>query len=432
MFYLFKQSDTELDVNKSWMDFEKRKDGRCSVRKLGVFLYAVGFLGLSAGWQLVNAQTFDRASAAELESICSNRGTNVRPFPQEGSQLLSLCNDDIGGATPASAGVGSQSQPNSILISQQQLKDAQTNKEKEDMVPGGSADVVTGRWGKFSTFLTAGATTLRHHSNEFEDGYSATIPSVTIGGGYLVSDNLEAGLAFNYSNSDGDYNTGGGFEVDSYTPLFYINYLPFDNAFTNLVLGYTRQDQSNNRIAVVDITGDGTDIRPFSTKSEFSTNQYNLNFLGGYDFLVENFTFGPRVGVNARYWDMEAYQEFTNTGLELSYNSQHQTSIQTKLGLSASFAHRLASNMTIVPRLTASWVHEFSNNSRTIRSEFVQATGSSFSFETERPARNWAVIDLGVSLIMQREIQVFANFSTVQGNRNFESYGGNLGVRVGF
>jgi outer membrane autotransporter protein len=129
---------------------------------------------------------------------------------------------------------------------------------------------------------------------------------------------------------------------------------------------------------------------------------------------------------------MDSYHENSKTGLELRYNSQHQTSIQTTLGLSASSAHSFTFGV-LVPQVTASWVHEFDNDSRTIKSQFVQApTSAGFSFQTERPERDWAVIDVGVSLVMQNGIQAFANFSTVQGNQNFESYGGNMGIRVGW
>lgn len=426
MFYLFKQTITNLEINKSQLELVQDVPLRYTAQKFGPFLYALGFLSLVVSWKAVSVESFDIASSRELARICNSE----EGFPDEsiGAELAAICGPL--GAAPTSTGVGSQSQPNSILISQQQLKNAKSNKENGDVVPGGSADVLTAQWGdKLSTFLTVGATTLRHRNNAFEQGYTATIPSVTLGGGYLIAKNLETGLAFNYSNSDGDYNTGGGFEVDSYSPLLYLNYLPLDDAFTTLVLGYTRQNQAINRIAVANRAAGGV-ANPQSTNAEFSTNQYNLNFLSGYDFSVESFTIGPRVGVDARHWEMNAYQESTNTGLELSYNRQRQTSIQTTLGLFTSFAHSTASGI-IIPQLSASWVHEFANDARTINAQFVQAPGSGFSFQTERPARNWAVIDLGVSFVMQNGIQAFVNFSTVQGNSNFESYGGNLGIKVG-
>lgn len=443
MSYNLKQKRIKVEMNRSGLDLPRDLSLWSSAPYLRVPLFALGITAAMI-WQPAGAQNFNDASSAALSRICNNGNS-----PTATGNLLSFCNGLAGGA-PAASGVGTQSQPNSLLISQQQLKDAQTRKERQyrsldadaqtkkerqDRPKNGSPDAIAASWGdKFSIFLTAGATTLRHRDNEFEQGYNSTIPSVTLGAGYSISNSLEAGLAFNYSNSNADFNTGGGFNIDSYTPLLYVNYLPFDNAFANLALGYTRQDQTNNRLAVaVTNGGDTTNTSSGLTKGNFNANQYTLNFLSGYDYAIENVTIGPRVGVDARQWEMNGYQETTNTGLELSYNGQNQTSVQSSLGLFASSAHSFTFGV-LVPQISASWVHEFENNSRTVSAQFVQTqpgTGG-FSFQTENPARNWAAIDLGVSLVMQKSMQVFANFSTVQGNRNFESYGGNIGLRVGW
>lgn len=431
MFYDLKQNLIKLEVNRSELDFKRCLSVWSTSRNLKFPLSAFGLLAATMSWQTANAQTFTKASSDNLQTICNTLPGSVLP----GSQLESICNQlpiGVGGATAASSGVGTQSQPSSLLISQQLKKDAQTKQDRQDRPKSGSADAIAANWGNFSTFLTAGATTLRHRNNEFEQGYNSTIPSVTVGGGYSISKSLEAGLAFNYSNSNADFNTGGGFNVDSYSPILYVNYQPFDNAFASLALGYTRQNQTNNRLAVAGISTTGNVISGF-TSGNLNANQYTLNFLSGYDHPIDTFTIGPRVGVDVRQWEMNSYQESSNTGLELSYNSQYQTSIQSTLGLAASSAHRLKYGV-LIPQLSASWVHEYANSSRTINSHFVQATNSApnFQFQTENPAQDWAVINLGASLVMQRDVQVFANFLTVQGNRNFESYGGNLGVKLGW
>ena len=407
----------------------------CRLDEYATYIFAA--FALAIGEKSAFAENFNNASKAELTRVCGNPFDPASTFAT--GNLLTICQELQQGGQTSPSGVGTQSQPNSLLISQQQLKDLQTKKLTENRKPG-SADVIGTMWGdKFSTFLTAGATTLRHQENEFEQGYNATIPSVTIGGGYAITEDLEMGLAFNYSNSSADFNSGGGFDVDSYTPLLYVNYLPFDNAFVNLALSYTRQNQSNNRLAIaglsgIDLNPDGS-RRPISrsTNGNVDANQYNLNLLSGYDFAVENVTIGPRFGVDARQWEMNGYQETSNTGLELRYNDQYQTSVQSRVGLFASSAHSFDFGV-LVPQISAYWVHEFLNGARTVNAHFVQTTdfetSSGFFFQTENPARNWAVIDLGVSLVMQKGLQAFVNFSTVQGNRNFESYGGNVGMRV--
>lgn len=210
-------------------------------------------------WQPVEAQTYNQAATDALQNdVCTQLSL--------GTQLGIICGQLQARGVFAASGVDTQSQPNAILIAQQQLKDQQTKEEREEMHQGGSADTVVSRWGeKFSTFLTAGATTLYHRGNGFEQAYNATIPSVTVGGGYHISDVLETGLAFNYSNSNADNDTGGGFNTNSYSPLLYIGYLPFDDAFANLVLGYTRQNQTNNRVAVAGTNNTGNQISGFTT-----------------------------------------------------------------------------------------------------------------------------------------------------------------------
>lgn len=360
-----------------------------------------------------------------------------------GSELAVICAQIAGGndGKPSSSGVGAQSQPNSIFIAQQELKNKIIEKEKRRMIQGSSGDGDGELSEKISAFLLSGGTALRHRQNQFEQGYNATIPSVTAGVGYQALKNLETGLAFNYANSNGTYFSGGGFNIDSYSPLFFLNYSPFKHAFTSLALGYTRQNQYSNRIAVANKrlgTGANQDsIEPIivkNTRGNVNTNLYDLNFLAGYDHPIEHFTIGPRFGVDVRQWEIDGYSETSQTGLELSYNGQHQRSVQTFLGMAASFLHSFSFHdhpLAIVPQLRASWVHEYANNVRTVSAQFVQAPDSPyFTFQTESPARNWAVIDLAMSLIINRGLQAFVNFSTVQGNRNFESYGGNIGFQA--
>lgn len=380
----------------------------------------------------VGAETFEQAVRAELTDICSF-GLAI-----PGSELSNICSqlgltNQVGPGSVSSSGLSSLSQPNSLLISQQQLKDLQEKKRKKKKKGGGaSSDVAVANWGSLSTFFTAGATSLRHRNNEFEQGYHADIPSVTAGVGYLFSDTLETGFAFNYANTKADNDVGGGFEIDAYSPLVYVNYLPSDNSFLNLALGYTRLDQVNERLAIAGFAANTGALVSRTTKASFNSNQYTLNFLSGYDHAIENITIGPRLGVDVRQWEMNNYQEYTNTGMELRYNDQYQTSIQTRLGLFASSAHSMSFGV-LIPQVSAYWVHEFANDSRTVSARFIQAPASNgFSFQTESPDRNWAAVDVGIALMMSEGTQVFANLSTVQGNRNFESYGGNLGFRLGW
>lgn len=385
------------------------------------FIVVAGICGILSAHE-AGAQTFNDASTAQLRLICDSASSE--PEPRAQGNLRTLCDQ---GPTPSSSGVGNQSQPNSALIAQQQLAASRTAEERKRRF-GASGDTVTANWGNFGTFLSSGAASFRHRQNDFEQGYNSTIPTVTAGGDYRIWDDLVTGLAFNYFNWNGDIKGGGGFNVNSYSPLFFVNYLPFDGAFANLVLGYARQDHVRTR-AAVGLNANPTPFNIGNARGSFNANQYSLSFLSGYDYPIENFTIGPRLGVDVRHWQMDSYQESSSTGLELRYGAQHQTSVQSNLGIYTTLAQSTGFGV-VLPYLTASWVHEYANDQRNIRAQFIQATSlAEFTFQTEKPARDWAVIELGTSIVMPNNLQAFVNLTTVQGNRNFESYGGNIGIR---
>jgi Autotransporter beta-domain len=113
---------------------------------------------------------------------------------------------------------------------------------------GSSADTLASSLvGKSGVFLLAGVESLRHHNNDFEEGYDSTIPSITLGADYRITKAFSTGVAFNYFHWDASFDSAGGFDVNSYGPLLSLHFLPFDRAFANVVLGYARQNNARNR-----------------------------------------------------------------------------------------------------------------------------------------------------------------------------------------
>jgi uncharacterized protein YhjY with autotransporter beta-barrel domain len=421
------------------------------------WLFVSGFvvLGLLIGnLRPANAEPFGSASNQRLIDICNDpRNKNDFKNPPEFvdpsiniTPLGKICTFN-GQPSSSTQNSGSQTQATPVLISQQQLRQARA--EEEHKTKGGaSSDTISMDLGdRFSAFLVAGAGTLRHHQNDFEQGYHSTLPSVTVGGDYRINTKLVLGLAFNYFNQNGDFTSVGGldsgFDVNSYSPLFYLNYVPFDRAFANVILGYARQNTSYSRFAQVfkddpvnnkgaepNSAASATDPRLVS--ADFHRDLLSAYVQTGYDYPISangNFTIGPRLGLNVQHLLIDDYQESSNTGLELHYREPDQTSVQTIIGFTV--ASVFTTSIGIVsPYFTAGWAHEFANAQRTIHASFVQDPApQEFTFQTENPARNWAILDLGVSLLMSPKLSAFATFSTMQGNANFVSYGGNVGVR---
>ena len=393
-------------------------------------LAVIGFLTTIGSHNPAGAQTFSEANTARLRAICSdtsgtgesrgmNPSSNINPRNPGG-----ICPQVLAGGTQV-AGAGAHS-PAQIQVEKVRERSILAASKEGG---GGSADTLaTSLGGRTSAFLLAGVESLRHHSNAFEEGYDSTIPSVTLGADYRVTDALSLGVAFNYYHWDASIEDGAGFNVNSYGPLLSLHFLPFDRAFANVVLGYARQNSARNRQAELQsVAGNAVLFKGFAPGNTDS-NQYRLSILTGYDYPIAHFIIGPRVGLDVTHWHRDSYQEHGNTGLELSYRDFDVTSVQSSLGATARLAFSTAFG-AVVPQLTATWAHEFANDQRTIRAKFVEAPNSAeFIFQREPPARNWVVLNLGVAAQMPHGLHPFANFTTVQGNQNFTTYGGTVGI----
>jgi uncharacterized protein YhjY with autotransporter beta-barrel domain len=408
--------------------------------------------------QTVLAQPFDQAWFGALEDLCEF--VNVGGGQVElGPTLNFLCNQNAAtsvlSAAPATispdaaSGGGIERRLQSVRESEEERREASAarivpaayldehilaSSGRLQLPPagGGGPEIVVGPAQGLSLFFNAGATALNHHNNEFEDGYQAQLPTATIGADYWFTPKLLAGIAFNYTNFDGSYDDGGGFDKDIYSPVLYATFLPFDGAFVSAVFAYARNENSNTRKVAVE-TADGPLFEPPApTSADYSENQYSTQLQAGYDHPIENFTIGPRLGFALGHSQIDSFKEKGDTGLELRYSGLNQTSVQTSLGAAATVTIPIP-NGVLLPQASVAWVHEYDNNARNIDARFVDASPSpKFTFQRERPARNWANIGLGISASLLNGMQPFAQFQTVQGNENFVSYGGTAGLRFSF
>ena len=300
---------------------------------------------------------------------------------------------------------------------------------------GASPEIVVGPAQGLSLFVSAGAFALNHHNNRFEDGYDAQLPTVTVGADYWITPRLLAGVAFNYTNFDGTYDDGGGFDKDIFTPAA-VRDLPavrrsLRQCRSRLCPERELQHPEGSSASGPrnDPTGD-----PFTghTSADYSENQYLAGLQAGYDHPIENFTIGPRLGFAFGYSDVDSFEEQGDTGVELRYSGLNQTSVQSSLGVAATVAIAIP-NGVLLPQASVAWVHEYANDARNIDARFVEASPSpEFTFQRERPARDWANIAVGASASFVNGMQPFVQFVTVQGNDNYVSYGGTAGLRFSF
>jgi hypothetical protein len=203
------------------------------------------------------------------------------------------------------------------------------------------------RWNGLGVFASGLVESLNRDITTFQDGYKSNILGITAGADYRFAKNLVAGVAVSYSETNGDFRSGGDFSTNSYGYTLFASYLPTDRTFMQVTGGYTRNNYFVSRAAsafVADASGVADDRTTSGLASSNSTgNVFNLGLITGYDHPIGRFTVGPRVGVNYSNTKIYNFTENGKMGIELTYDDQSINSLQSVLGVqgSAAFKYRL-------------------------------------------------------------------------------------------
>lgn len=359
----------------------------------------------------------------ELTAICS------RISPQGSSAGVGASGASAGGGVTATVPV----------VEERQRKLREEEKEGEDA--GGDAEISLGSG--VSAFFSAKYGDLDRDQTAFEDGYDSDGWGLTLGADYLVNNLMVAGLALNLNRWDGDYDTGGGFDTDSWGATAFASFLPWKRLFIDVAVGYARNDISEDRRRfyireeIPDINDPNTTVTQVfggRTDADRDDDMWSASLRLGYDFPINRFTIGPRFALDWRYTEIDGYTEEGRTGLELKYQEDSRTLLQSKLGLQALMPISTGIGV-FMPQVYGRWVHEFADKQRSISVQFVQdlrANPTRYSFDTDDPDMDWWEFGAGVVFVMPRGYQAFINVETLQSHKFLDSTAGSAGLRVVF
>ncbi|MCS6303712.1 MAG: autotransporter outer membrane beta-barrel domain-containing protein [Nitrospira sp.] len=291
------------------------------------------------------------------------------------------------------------------------------------------------RWKGLGFFASGLVESLNRDITTFQDGYKSTILGFSTGMDYRFRKNVAAGLVGSFSNTDGDFRSGGTFSTNSYGFLTFAQILPTEKTFMQVTAGYTRNNYLVSRLTTAQVTLDGVaQGQPVSAfaSSNSSGDVASAGFLAGYDHAMGRFVIGPRVGVNYSQIHIGSYAENGGGGIGLAYDSQHIYSLQSIVGIlgSAAYSTRIG---ILVHQVNADYIHEFANSQRLITVRFVEDQRDNttrFAFQNEVPVRNYFNLGTGMVAILPNGWQPFVNFRAMVGNEQFSNYAGTFGLRI--
>ena len=303
-----------------------------------LFLGAIGiifFLRLSAPHP-AHSQTLDQEIKHLLDNDCAALTGGGRG-PLVGTRLDFICTTaTVGDATGVSSGGGSGSAPSLGVTVENRRKvrlEGEEDKKRDESTLGATFSLGKG----VSLFVSGNFEALNRDVATFADGFDSTISGGTVGGDYRVNDRLLAGAAFNFTNSDGDFDGGGDFNTDSFGIILFGSFLPAPGFFADAAAGFTHDDYKVSRAVSYQEGGIPRRLSG-TTTSDTDGDTFSARALFGYDHPFGSVIIGPRAGVNYTNTHIDGYTESGGDGLALTYADQSVNSVQSVLGLQGSVA----------------------------------------------------------------------------------------------
>ncbi len=339
-------------------------------------------------------------------------------------------------------------------LREQGSEDEEVNQTHEVFMHGAaSADSITTYPFGLSLFVSVQFESLDKKATPFEGGYDSNLWRVTTGADYSFTHNLLGGLAFDYYNQNGDFNNGGGFNVDSYGVLAYGMWLPNERSFIQSAVGLAQRSYERSRFVNFSFFNDLEQIiDPNGFVSgrihgDYDGSAFHAGVLAGYDHSFGKVTIGPRAGLEWVRLEYDDYSERgetrkTNfieiplggdTGLELRFDDENETSLVSTVGAAASMAIRIDSDIFVSPQVDLAWKHQFKNDQRNIGVSFAHdKRRKKLNYQNEKPDRDFFVLSAGIVASLPNGIQLFGSYRTLLGHRLFDSNTGTLGFRMTF
>ncbi|MGH8613859.1 MAG: autotransporter outer membrane beta-barrel domain-containing protein, partial [Gammaproteobacteria bacterium] len=256
---------------------------------------------------------------------------------------------------------------------------------------------------------------------------------VTAGADYRFTDDLIAGVGFNYIHSAADFDgDGGDLDSDSYNGLVYGTYYLPDGVYVDGIatFGGINYDSTRNIRYRLDTEPTGG----VNTQATAESNgwQYSVSGGLGYNYALGEVTLNPYARASYVNLDVDGFTEQGGDGWAMRFEDQEVESVTTTLG--AQLSHSISTTFgVLLPYVQGEWHHEFEDDGRDIIVRFVGSGGNlPFNTVTEGPDRNYFTVGAGVSGTFAHGITGFFNYDALLGYDDIDSHLFTVGARMEF
>jgi outer membrane autotransporter protein len=296
---------------------------------------------------------------------------------------------------------------------------------------GGAAGIADssrlGIWGN-GTYTTGDVDTSANQQGFDFDNWGGTL-----GVDYRITNNLVAGAAFSYLNTDADVdNSGSTVESDSYTGSIFGMYSHDSGFYVDAIASYGAAEFDISRSISYIV---GTDVVNATAEGDPDGSQYSFGAGIGYQYSIGATSIEPFARATYQELEIDSFSE-SESGAGVGWGSrfaqQRVRSLPTTVGLRLSHAFSTSWGV-FQPQVHGAWYHEFKDDQRTIKTSFLGNGGNrTYNIVTEGPDRDYYTVGASLSATLPHGITAFAGYSTMLGYRDVNSHQVTFGGRLEF
>jgi outer membrane autotransporter protein len=272
------------------------------------------------------------------------------------------------------------------------------------------------RWGIWAT----GSGQFVNVSNDDDNapGYDLSNGNFTVGIDYRLLHNLAFGIYGGYDAGVANLTEGGrittnGGNVGGFATWFW------DKFYVDVSGGGTWNNYKTRRTALL---GDAVG----STQGA----QYNVHGALGYDWHFGCWNVGPRATFQYTDVNIDQFRERGSLA-PLNFPDQNEDSLQSTLGVRASYDLHPSKNVIIRPEFSAAWLHEYNDRAYPIDAGFLGCPGG-FTVYGPSVGRDGAQVRAGASAQLNPAFAIYVYYDGLLGRGNYSSNGASGGFTWSF
>lgn len=282
---------------------------------------------------------------------------------------------------------------------------------------------------KVTAFLIGSASTGEFDQTLNGSGSDFSSYSISAGADYRFSDDVLAGLALSYGQSNGDIDDGRGeLELDGTSLMAYGSFGASTGVYFDAVAGYSWLEYDNQR----DITIGADFYR--KAKSDTEGEQLNVALELGYNFMVGDFLIGP--SVQYQYFDLEVdgYSESGAGVLNMTVDDLDFESESVWVGAEGSMIVETEKGF-IEPRMSLYWITELEDEALLADTRFSSGV---LDFSTPIDARDDGYLRASIGLASHfttdsgRPVVVQLDYQGTYSNDDYTEHRASFGVELMF